>query len=195
VAEFARRVLVVAAFVVLGLLLWRIADAVLLAFGAVMVAVLLRTAAEPLARRTPLPEGWAIAVVALLILAGLSLVALLAGAEVRAQVSDLARRLPDAWEALQERVNGTEYGELLLERAGDAAPDAGGVLAGITGAATSAAGALANLALVLFGGLYFAAQPGLYRAGLVKLVPPVAQESVAATLDAAGEALRLWLLS
>jgi hypothetical protein len=48
-AAFARRVLVVAAIVVLGLPLWRIADALLPAFGAMLVAVILRTAAAPLA--------------------------------------------------------------------------------------------------------------------------------------------------
>ena len=193
-AEFARRVLVAVAIGALALLLWRMADAALLAFAAVLVAILLRTAAAPLARHTTLPDTLAVAVVALLVLAGLGAVAWLAGAEVRAQVTDLYRRLPGAWEALQERFGGTDLGERLLERAGDAAPDPGGVLAGVTGAATSVAGAVGNLVLVLFGGLYFATQPGLYRAGLVKLAPPPTQANIEATLDAGGEALRLWLL-
>jgi hypothetical protein len=58
--KFARRVLVVVGVVVLALTLWRITDALLLLFGAVLVAVLLRTGGEPLARHSGPPEMWAI---------------------------------------------------------------------------------------------------------------------------------------
>jgi predicted PurR-regulated permease PerM len=52
---------------------------------------------------------------------------------------------------------------------------------------------MADLVLVLFGGLYLAIDPGLYRAGLIKLVPPSVQPNIQAALDDAGEALRRWL--
>ena len=192
-AGFARRVLIALGVAVLLLLLWRIVDALLLAFGAVLVAVLLRAAALPLARRTPLPEWSTIPLVALLIAAGFGLVAWLVGAEVQAQASELARRVPPAWEALQESLAGSGLGAQVADRVGSAAPDVGGVLAGITGMASSAVGLLGNLVLVIFGGLYLAAQPRTYRKGLVMLVPPKAQASVGGTLDACGEALRRWL--
>lgn len=64
-AAFARRVLIVIGLVILALLMWRIVDALLLAFGAVLVAVLLRGGAAPLARWTGLPEGAMIPLVAL----------------------------------------------------------------------------------------------------------------------------------
>jgi predicted PurR-regulated permease PerM len=192
-AGFARRVAIALGVAVLLLFLWRIVDALLLAFGAVLVAVLLRAAAVPLARRTPLPAWSAIPLVALLAVLGVGLVGWLVGAEVRQQVAELVRRLPAAWDTLQDRLGATPFGERLVRRVGDASPDVGGVLAGVTGVATSAAGVLGNLVLVVFGGLYLAAQPRLYGDGLVKLVPPAAQASVAGTLEAIGEALRLWL--
>jgi predicted PurR-regulated permease PerM len=194
VAEFARRALVVAAIAAFAFLLWRIADALLLAFGAVLLAVLLRTGAEPLARAARLPDGWAVGVVALVIASGLGLVAWLAGAEVRMQASELVRRVPDAWESLRGTLGDTRFGQQLIERASGSAPDPAGILAGVTGAATSTMGALANVVLVLFGGLYLALQPRLYRAGLIRLAPPGAQDRLAATLDASGRALRRWLL-
>jgi predicted PurR-regulated permease PerM len=58
---------------------------------------------------------------------------------------------------------------------------------------TTIAGALASLLLVMFGGMYLAIAPSLYRDGLLKLVPPAIQPNVNATLDDAGEALRRWL--
>jgi len=48
--------------------------------------------------------------------------------------------------------------------------------------------------LVLVGGIYLAAQPRLYRGGLVKLVPPGGRERVEQALDDSWRALRLWLL-
>ena len=58
---------------------------------------------------------------------------------------------------------------------------------------STVAGALASLLLVVFGGIYLAINPRLYRDGLVKLVPPALQPNVSATLDDAGEALKRWL--
>lgn len=193
-ASFACRVVIALGVTVLLLLLWRIVDALLLAFGAVLLAVLLRAAAVPLARRTPLPAWSTIPIVALLIATGLALLGGLVGAEVRDQAAELARRVPAAWEALRESVAGTGFGERLADQVGSAAPDIGGVLASVTGVATSTVGVLGNLVLVVFGGLYLAAQPGLYRDGLVKLAPPAARPSLVDTLDASGEALRRWLL-
>ena len=46
---------------------------------------------------------------------------------------------------------------------------------------------------MLFGGIYLAINPRLYRDGLVKLVPPAVQPNVNATLDDSGEALKRWL--
>jgi predicted PurR-regulated permease PerM len=103
-ATFARRVVIALGIAVLLLFLWRIVDALLLAFGAVLLAVLLRAAAVPLAQRTALPEWSAVPLAALLTAAGLVLVVWLVGTEVRDQVADLARRVPQAWNALHERL-------------------------------------------------------------------------------------------
>ncbi len=83
---FVRRVLIVASIVVLSLLAWSLVDVLLLVFGAVLIAVLLRALADPIARRTPLSDGWALATAALALVAAVGLAAWLFGAEVRAQV-------------------------------------------------------------------------------------------------------------
>lgn len=44
----------VAAVVALALLAWYLVDVLLLVFGAILIAALLRALAEPIARRTPL---------------------------------------------------------------------------------------------------------------------------------------------
>src|SRR3546814_6131941 len=47
---------------------------------------------------------------------------------------------------------------------------------------------------VLVGGVYLAAQPKLYRTGVIKLVPERGRPLAAQTFDDSGRALRLWLL-
>ena len=86
-ARFLRRVLIVAAVGALALLLWSVVDVLLLVFGAVLVAVLLRGLAEPAAQRTPLSDGWALVAVTLALLVAIGLAGALFGAEVRAQIA------------------------------------------------------------------------------------------------------------
>lgn len=194
VAAFARRVLIVIGLVVLTLFLWRITDALLLAFGAVLVAVLLRGGAAPLAQWMKLPERMAIPLVALVVALGLGIVVWITGAEVRAQVADLSERVPRSWAQLRERLSDLPLGDDLIDRVRGETPDVAGMVSSATGMATSAVGALGNLVLVLFGGLYFASQPRLYRDGLVRLAPQGSRDELRATFDACGTALRRWLL-
>jgi predicted PurR-regulated permease PerM len=55
-------------------------------------------------------------------------------------------------------------------------------------------GVTADLLIVLFGGVNLAVNPRLYRDGVVMLLPGFAREKTARAFDAAGKALKLWLL-
>lgn len=192
---FVRRVLIVTSVVVVALLAWHLVDVLLLVFGAVLVAVLLRALADPIGRATRLPDALAVVAATLAMVAVVGLAAWLFGAEVRTQVAELAERLPQAWRSFEERLGVTDLGQRLISRAEDVAPDAGSVVSGLAGVVTSFVGGLADLLLIVFGGVYLAAQPGLYRGGLLLLFPAGAsRQRVVGTLDASGAALRLWLL-
>lgn len=71
--------------------------------------------------------------------------------------------------------------------------DLGG-LASLVPKAAAASTAALHLLLVVFGGVYLAANPALYRRGLLKLLPERARPPVAGFLDTSARALRLWLL-
>ena len=58
---------------------------------------------------------------------------------------------------------------------------------------TTIFGAAATLIVVVVAGIYIAINPDVYRNGFVMLYPLRRQPQIAATLDDAGEALRLWL--
>jgi predicted PurR-regulated permease PerM len=50
-----------------------------------------------------------------------------------------------------------------------------------------------NAILMLFGSLFFAADPALYRRGLLLLIPPAQRPAFAEALEDVGETLKLWL--
>ena len=110
---------------------------------------------------TPFSNGWALATATLALLAVIGVVVWLFGAEVRTQVAELIERLPQAWRSFEERLGLANLGQRLVNRAEDVAPGAGSVLSGVAGVVTSFVGGLADLLLIVLGGLFLAAQPGL----------------------------------
>ncbi len=72
-SSFARQALIVLAVVALAYLAWRVAYALLLAFGGILFALFLRGVAGALARRTRLGMRVSLAAVGLVLLAGVAL--------------------------------------------------------------------------------------------------------------------------
>lgn len=192
---FARRVLIVVAVGGLALLLWYLVDVLLLIFAAVLVAVLLRSIARPLDRRTGMGDNLALTAAALFVTLVITVAVFLFGAEVRAQTIKLVETLPNAWDVFVGRMVSGDLRDDILERAEGAMPAAGQIIANVLIGAWSVAGGLSAVVLVIVGGLYLAAQPDIYRSGLLLLFPDDGKRaSVQETLDATGEALQLWLL-
>ncbi|MCO6417608.1 AI-2E family transporter [Siccirubricoccus sp. KC 17139] len=186
--------------VILLLLLWLAPEVPLLGFAAALLAVALRAAATPLARRLRLSGPIAVLLVAALLLVALGLAAWAAAAPLTAQVQELAQRLPQSLEALRSRLSGTGWGDWLLRQAepGHLMPSGGEGAAGAAAAAAQAAsstlGGLGNIVLVGLLALYLAAQPRPYLQGLRALFHPSLDPQVTETLAEAGESLRGWLL-
>lgn len=171
-------------------------DVLLLVFGAVLIAVLLRAVTNAIASHTPVHGNWAFAGAVLAVILLLGAASWLVGSEVQAQIADLTGRLPEAWKAFQERFGHSEWMQQIAEQVqGGASGGGGGMLARIGGALGAILGATTDLIIIIFGGFYLALNPGLYRRGIVMLVPKSRHDQAAQALDASGEALRLWLLA
>lgn len=186
-----RRVFILVAVAALVAAIWTLSDILLLLFGSILFAVMLHAIGAPLQARLglrPIPA---------LTLAGMGLLLLLAaaafyfGPELVAEMQNVATTLPDA----ANRVVGYfRLGTMAdLIRDGTTSSALGGLASRVIAWSTTIAGALASLLLLVFGGIYIAINPPLYRDGFIKLVPPVLQPNVAATLDDAAAALKRWL--
>jgi predicted PurR-regulated permease PerM len=58
---------------------------------------------------------------------------------------------------------------------------------------STASSGVANLLIVLFGGMFLATEPRFYRTGAIKLVPEDKRALLAQAMDESENALRLWL--
>ncbi len=212
--RFLRRVLILGAVAALALLLWQVADTLLLVAAAALVAVLLRGLAGLLRRLVPIGEGFALGLVCLGLAAIAAGAVALEGGEVRNQVAQLLEQLPEAVRAFERRFDislaevlqpgdgaapaagDAEIGEV-IERVAAAPGQSASFVGKLLGQAYAVGNMLVAVAaaviLVVLGGLYIAVDPGLYRRGLVKLFPPGQHARIEALLRATGRALWLWL--
>lgn len=191
---FLRRLSYVAAAAGLILFLWRAADLLLLAFGAMLGAVLLSAVAAWLHTHLRLPRGLGLAIAALLLFGTIGVIGWLFGSELGAQAHQLAIKLPERWQRLQEQWADSPLGKLLLS-SGRSAGGGSKAVKLLLGTGWGAGEALVNFLVVLIGALFFAADPALYRRGLLLLVPPPYRPAASSAVDDVGEALRLWLMT
>jgi predicted PurR-regulated permease PerM len=191
--NFSKRLLLVAGVVLVLLLAWQLADLLLLVFASVLVAIFFRALADVIAKPTALSSGWSLALAMLLVAALVVLTTMLFGTTIRQNVDTLADQLPTAWRAVRDRIGNAAWLTSALDQAGQALLT-GNVVSRIGGALGAFVSAVTNLFLVLFAGLYIAAQPRLYHDGFLKLVPPQERDRIGTTLVRCSRALRNWLL-
>jgi predicted PurR-regulated permease PerM len=192
-AEFIRKFLIALGLLVLALLLWKLSDVLLLAFGAVLVAIILHAAADALVRYMRVPDRWGLTVASLVIFVAFIGLAALFGTQVRAQFSNVVERLPFAVDNFSKNLGLGSVSDDIAEMISNT--PTGGLAARIAGIGGAILNGLANFLLVVIAGLYIAANPRLYTRGLIKLFPKHQHERVESSLDASGQVLRLWLMA
>lgn len=180
------------------LVLVRTGQVLLLGFAGVLLAIFFRSTADALARRLGIGPGWTLAGTLIAVLLGLGWGAWFLAPEVVAQSRQLLEQVPQTWGSLQDRLGGI-FGDRLVERVSEqfGSPGKGtmrDLLANVFGAVSGTLGALGSALVILFTGLYLAVDPGTYRRGLVRLVPPRHRERASDVLDQMGEALLWWLI-
>ena len=191
--KFIRRALIVIALVSVAFLLWQLRTLVLMLFGAVVVATVFRALADLIRDRMRLPDGIAIALSIVLILGSIAGLAAMYGAQIGAQVRTLAEAVPVAWRSFEERVRDMGLGDQLAAVVEGFPPGGDGSAAGFGRFLMSVGSGIADALVVIFGGIFLAAQPNFYRTGAIKLVPQAKRALVAEAMIDSERALRLWL--
>jgi predicted PurR-regulated permease PerM len=192
-ATLSRRLVFGAGVILTLLLIWQLVDLLLLVFASVLVAIFFRSLADAIANRTRISHALSLAIATVLVAVLFVLITTLFGTTIRQNVNTLMEELPAAWQAIRGRIGEVRWLVDALDRAGQALLTSN-MMSRIGGALGAVMGVFTNIFLVLFAGLYIAAQPKLYRDGFLKLVPPRDRARIDATLVRCGVFLRNWLL-
>lgn len=218
--RFVRRVLILLGIGSAVLIVFLLRELLLLVFGSAVVAVLLAAITDLIQRVAKIKRGLALmlaisAVVGLLAGAGA-----LFRTQVWGQAQQLTDQLPAAWSQMQgtlgqwgvdlpdfnpasmqsaqtgETADAVEAGrpDGLLGNNNDFLELGQGILGRIGTLLTSVFGAVAGTLLVIAGGIYFAAQPQLYKTGLLYLFTKNKRALMSTALDDTAQAIKLWLL-
>jgi predicted PurR-regulated permease PerM len=187
--------LIAAALVVLLVLaLLRLLDLLILVFGAVVAATLLRGFADAIGRRTRLGSTWSLTLAVLVVVAVFAGFGWLFGSQLQTDLGAVARTLRESWDGLRLGIAGFPGGKDVATAMQQARVPTDDFVPNLVGAVNWVATVAIDLVVVLFGIVFIAADPGLYRKGLALLFPrehrPLANEA----LVDAGQALRQWVV-
>ncbi len=200
-SQFFRRTLLVAGVTVLtGVVLalfWYAGDVFLLMFGGVLFAVLLRAPTNWLSLHTRLSESAALGISVVLILGGLIGLLYLFFYPLAGQIANLVETLPQALARMHAWLTERTWARPLQPLLSDFTHLRANVLT--LGRATwilsSTATAVGAALVVVFIGIYLAAQPRLYQRGFMHLLPRRSRPRAYEVLDEIGKVLRWWLVA
>ena len=201
---------------------WHFATTLFLIFAGMLLGVALNAMSNLLGRVVRLPHSLRLAVVCLVLAGMLSGVVVLGGATIAQQTTVLTNTIKSQLvnvKAFLEK-NGIDtglfdFGNLTTTPADSSAPatsapatpgaapthnlpsagtiaSSGGVIFKVI---LGTVGAVGNFFIVLFLGLAFAVQPGIYRDGLLFMAPAKHRARTVAIVDRIGETLERWLIA
>jgi predicted PurR-regulated permease PerM len=173
------------------------ADALLLIFACILFSILLYKLSALLHQRTGIKRNIALVIVVLLLTAIFGLGGWAMAPQISEQSGQLAKEIPAAVERLQAEVAQHPVlkrvvaelppPEDIVKQMGSLVPNAGLFFSGVIGA-------LGNIVIIIFVGIYFAASPGVYTGGFIRLVPQQKRGRAREVLQEMGDNLSSWLL-
>ena len=189
--EFFKRMLIVLAILLVPVLIWALFDLILITRGAILIAVLLRLGAEPFSHWLRLPQGVALILSGLIIIAVVGETGYLFGTRIAGEMQDVLQRAGAAQKTIAATLHDSEWGRLVLSHVQTANLSVTEV---VTRVFRISASFIAAAVVTLVVGIYLAAQHSLYREGFILLFPREWRPRAIEAFDDVANALRLWLL-
>ncbi|KQU48304.1 hypothetical protein ASG67_13435 [Sphingomonas sp. Leaf339] len=197
-------VLAAAAFMALA---WFASATLLLILAGILFGIFLDAMNRLLGKVLPLGHSIRLAIVCVLLFGALGSVVAVGGVRLTQESTNVGALLDRQMKAAQSwlRDSGVPVGMVApkaeeSDRAGTIfsnpaalLPGDGSIASRVLGLVSVVLGYLGNALVVIFLGLFIAAQPGAYRSGILRFIPRRHVGTAAATLDDMGETLRRWL--
>lgn len=189
--EFTKRAAIAVTLLFLPLIIWNLFNVILIATGAMLVAALLLLGSEPFVRWMRLPSTVALLLSGTIITGIAGGTGYLFGSELTANLRQVVEQAELGLEELQQALHGSELGQLFLAHIGNGSTSIVSLLTPVLNVSVDLLGAAV---VIVFLGVYIAAQPSLYRNGIALLFPRPSRDKALETIDDVAKALRLWLL-
>jgi predicted PurR-regulated permease PerM len=190
---FTTRVLIAALAVAVLLVMWRVAEVFLIAFGGILLAIMLHSIAVPLSSHLRISNQVALVLATLILLVATFCFLIVFGTQAAAQFSLLISEIPEGLEQARAWLRTSQIGRSALELWDSTQRQAASTLLTALPFAGGVLGALGNFALIIVVGIYLAADPDTYADGAVRLLPVEKRKRARFVLDEAGVSLRKWL--
>lgn len=190
--RFIRRVLLMFVLIAVAAAISVTGNLLILAFGAILGAIVIHAIAEILTIRLRVPERASVGGAIVLVLAVIGLLGWLFGVEFRSQVNLLVVRLPGLIDQLAVYMGQSPVGQKIVD-AVRAAYAGSRVAQDIGGLAAGAGELILNALLLLVGAIFFAVDPKVYERGFLLLMPRSQRAIVEDALADVASTLRLWL--
>lgn len=188
--QFFKRAAIFVSVALIPVLVWYLFDVLLIGMGAILIAELLQVVAEPFGWLR-FPRWLALILSAVVIVCVVGGAIFLFGRGVASELQEVIHRAEEAKNTIETTLRESGLGKAILQHAQGVNIPVTKFLGQFFGGTISV---LAGIVVMIFGGIYLAAQPSLYRQGFGMLFPPQWRPNANETVAYLGGALRLWLL-
>ncbi|MFW6076482.1 MAG: AI-2E family transporter [Hyphomicrobiales bacterium] len=182
----------------LAVFVWFTGDVLLLVFAGLLLAVGLDGLTSAVRNWLPLSQVWGLLLVIVAIVAFLAVIGMTVVPQFLGQLDQLWDRLFGFAERALETLRQYEWAQRLMrdgEGEGGAADAASAIAQEAAAAMLAALGIASSLIILLAIAIFAAADPDLYRRGILALLPPSRRERMGDALTATAHALRWWFLA
>ncbi|RVT98435.1 AI-2E family transporter [Mucilaginibacter limnophilus] len=188
---FGKKLGLTALLVVVLLLVRATFNVFMMVLAASLIALYFHGLADIVQRRTNIGRRWSMTISVAGSFLLLLILLFLIGSKVQSQVEELSSRFPSMVEEAKGRLNESAAGRKVLEQfSGDNAKKVAGTAQQFF---SSTFGVLGDLYVILFLGIFFTASPGIYKKGIIALVPAKGEAAAEDILDKLGTKLKNWL--
>ena len=182
----------IAVFMVLVVLLLRASVSVLLMILAgALVALFFHGFAGLIGRKTKLSHKWSMALSIVLTFLFIVLTSWLMGSRIQSQVEELSSKFPAMVEQAKSQLNRSAIGQKILDQT--SGQDSAKLVSSVKNFFSSTFGVLGDLYIILFLGIFFTADPKVYRTGVLALVPKPYKKEGEHVLNELAHNLTSWL--
>lgn len=183
---------IISLIVIVFLLFKTLFNLFLLVLAGVLMCVYFHGCASIIKRKLKLGKTFSLVLSILINVIIIGLFLWFVGARISSQIDELSDTLPETLDHAKSWLNNQPMGSKILDYTNNSL-DSGKASASIKSFFSSTFGIISDFYIVLILGLFFTANPDIYRRGIIHLIPPSGKKKAAKLWDRLNTLLRNWL--